>query len=155
MIVEMNYNYDAKLKGNILVVGRKSTFAQNLGKNKTLGNLKELTWASKILLSKEREQQIKNCFVDEKVDFKYVENIDEFDDLLEHIQKRKPRCNENNLGENKELDVLNVLDDVSGLADRSDTFSNFLTVSRKFGLTYVYVFHTLYPTRQLINDTGK
>ena len=63
-------------------------------------NLKEVIWGSKILLSKEREEQSKNCFVDEKVDFKYVENEfdDEFDNLLEHIQKRKPRCNENNLG---------------------------------------------------------
>ena len=33
----MNYNYDAKLEGNILVVGktgcRKTTFVQNIGKN--------------------------------------------------------------------------------------------------------------------------
>ena len=47
---------------------------------------------SKLLLSKERE-------VDEKVDFKYVKNIDDFDNLLEHIQKRKLPCNKNNLGE--------------------------------------------------------
>ena len=99
------------------------------------------------MLSKEREEQIKNCFVDEKVDFKHEEKIDEFVDLLEHIQKRKPGCN--NLGENIELDRLIVLDDVSRLADRSDTFANFLTVSRKFGLTCVYVFYTRYPTGQI------
>ena len=40
------------------------------------------------------------------------------------------------------------MDDVSGLADRSETFSSFLTVSRKFGLTCVYVLHTIYPGRQ-------
>ena len=96
---------------------------------------------SKLLLSKERE-------VDEKVDFKYVKNIDDFDNLLEHTQKRKLPCNKNNLGENIELDRLIVSDDVSGLADRSDTFANFLTVSQKFRLTRVYVFHTLYPARQ-------
>ena len=33
------------------------------------GNLKEVIWDSKILLSKEREDQIKECFADEKVDF--------------------------------------------------------------------------------------
>ena len=37
MVVEMNYNYDAKFEGNILVVGktgcRKTTFVQNIGKN--------------------------------------------------------------------------------------------------------------------------
>ena len=37
VVVEMNYNYDAKFEGNILVVERtscgKTTFVQNLGKN--------------------------------------------------------------------------------------------------------------------------
>ena len=51
------------------------------------------------------------------------------------------------LGENRVLDRLIVMDDVSGLADKSETFSNFLTVSREFGLTCVYVFHTIYPGR--------
>ena len=46
------------------------------------------------------------------------------------------------------LDGLIVMDDVSSLADRSEKFPNFLTVSRKFGLTCVYVFHTIYPGRQ-------
>ena len=40
------------------------------------------------------------------------------------------------------------MDDVSGLADRSEEFANFLTVSRKFDLTCVYIFHTIYPMRQ-------
>ena len=40
------------------------------------------------------------------------------------------------------------MDDVSGLADKSDDFSNFLTVSRKYGFSCVYVCHTIYPGRQ-------
>ena len=56
MVVKMNYNYNAKFEGIILVVGRtgcrKTTFVQNLGKSKIFGNLKEVIWASKILLSK-------------------------------------------------------------------------------------------------------
>ena len=40
------------------------------------------------------------------------------------------------------------MDDVSGLADKSEDFSNFLTVSRKYGFSCVYVFHTIYPGRQ-------
>ena len=36
----MNYNYDAKFEGNVLVVGRtgcgKTSFIQNLGKSKIL-----------------------------------------------------------------------------------------------------------------------
>ena len=100
------------------------------------------------MLSKEREKQIKNCFVDEKIDFKYVENVDEFDNLLQYRHKRKPRCNENDLRKNIKLDRLIVLEDVSSLADRSHTFANLLTVSQKFGLICVYVFHTRYPLRQ-------
>ena len=38
-----------------------------------------------------------------------------------------------------------IMDDIQGLADKSENFANFLTVSRKF--TYVYIFHTIYPTR--------
>ena len=34
------------------------------------------------------------------------------------------------------------------LADKSEMFTNFLTVSRKFGLTCVYIFHMIYPARQ-------
>ena len=49
----MNYSFDAKFEGNILVVGKtgcgKTTFVQNLGKNKMFGEIKELTWLSKDL----------------------------------------------------------------------------------------------------------
>ena len=41
-----------------------------------------------------------------------------------------------------------VMNKVSGLADISEEFTNFLTVSRKYGLTCVHIFHTIYPTRQ-------
>ena len=78
----------------------------------------------------------------------YPNNIDEFEDLLEICQRKKQDCKENVLEENIVLDRLIVMDGVSGLADRSEKFSNFLTVSRKFGLTCVYVFHTIYPGRQ-------
>ena len=51
------------------------------------------------------------------------------------------------MGENTLLDRLIVMDDVSGPADKSTDFANFLTVSRKFRFTCVYIFHTIYPTR--------
>ena len=40
------------------------------------------------------------------------------------------------------------MDEVSGLADKSNKFGNFLTVARKFNFTVVYVFHTMYPSKQ-------
>ena len=51
------------------------------------------------------------------------------------------------MGENTFLDRLIVMDDISGLADKSENFANFLIVSRKFGFTCIYIFHTIYPTR--------
>lgn len=46
------------------------------------------------------------------------------------------------------LDKLIAMDDVSGLADKSDEFANFFTVSRKYGITCLYIFHTVYPSRE-------
>ena len=46
------------------------------------------------------------------------------------------------------LDRLTVMDNVSGPAYRSEEFNNVLTVSRKYGLTCAYIFHTIYLTRQ-------
>ena len=51
------------------------------------------------------------------------------------------------MGENNVFNKLTVIDDVSGLADKSDNFSNIFTVSRKFNFTCAYIFHTIYPTR--------
>ena len=149
---EIKYTYDGKFEGNILIVGRtgcgKTTFVQNLGKNKLFGDVKEVYWISKIELSKDREDNIRDCFTDQVVKFDYPNNVEEFDDLLETYRLRKAEYIENDLGENMVLDKVIVMDDVSGLADRSNEFANFLTVSRKYGVTCVYIFHTIYPTRQ-------
>ena len=46
------------------------------------------------------------------------------------------------------LDKLIVMDNVSGLADKSDEFAIFLTVSRKYGSTSVYIFYMIYSSRR-------
>ena len=74
--------------------------------------------------------------------------MEDFTDLLEIYKRKKSGCNENYLSENMILDRVIVMDDVSGLADKSEEFANFLTVSRKYKLTYRYIFHKIYPTRQ-------
>ena len=59
------------------------------------------------------------------------------------------------------LDKLIVMNDVSGLADKSDEFANFLTVSRKYGITClhflyyiskIYSLYILYNKTKLAND---
>ena len=62
------------------------------------------------------------------MDFKYPKNIDEFDDLLDYFQRQKAPLNENYLGQNIKFDKFIVMEDVLGLADKSVTFANSLTV---------------------------
>ena len=149
---EIKYTYNGKFEGNILIVGRtgcgKTIFVQNLGKNKIFGGIKEVYWVSKIELSKNREENIGDCFANQTVKFDYPNNVEEFDDLLEVYRRRKADYIENDLGENMVLDKLVVMDEVSRLADKSDKFANFLTISRRYDLICVYIFHTIYPTRQ-------
>ena len=82
----MNYSYDAKFEVNILVVGTigcgKTTFVQNLGKNKIFGGIKEVTWLSKIPLSRERENNIRGYFIDDQINFKYPNTVEDFEELL-------------------------------------------------------------------------
>ena len=90
---EMNYSYDAKFEGNILVVGRagcgETTFVQSLGKNKMFGEIKEVTWLSKIPLSKEREDNIRSCFINEQIDSKYPNTVEDFEELVEFFREKK------------------------------------------------------------------
>ena len=51
------------------------------------------------------------------------------------------------MGEDHVFNKLIVMDNVSGLADKSDNLANFLSVPRKLNFTCVNVFHTIYPTR--------
>ena len=61
---------------------------------------------------------------------------------------KKAEYTENDLGENMVYGKVIFMENVSGLADKSDEFVNFLTVSRKYGVTCVYIFHTVYQARQ-------
>ena len=138
----------------MLIVGRtgcgKTTFIQKLGQNRMFGDeIVEDFWVSKIFLTPERENTIRDCFMDQHVQFAYPNNIDDFNYLIDSfmINKSQPIV-ENELGELPHIDKLIIMDDVSGLADKSEEFSNFLTVSRKYGFSCVYLFHTVYPGRQ-------
>ena len=55
---------------------------------------------------------------------------------------------DNEIGEQPAVTRLITMDDVSGLGDKYEELSNFLTVSRKYDFSCLYVFHTIYPGRQ-------
>ena len=65
-----------------------------------------------------KRKNISGCFIDEHIDFKYPNTIDDFDDLLQFFQRKKAPCNENDLGENIKLDMLIIMDNVLDLADQ-------------------------------------
>ena len=62
-IVVENVTYDGRFSGNIIVVGQfrcgKTSFVQNLDKNRIFGHIETVGWISKIELSKDREEQIR------------------------------------------------------------------------------------------------
>ena len=49
----------------------------------------------------------------------------------------------------KKTQLFIVMHDVSGLADRSNTFANFLAVTRKFGYHCIYLFHIFYWKKEI------
>ena len=145
--MEKEYTYDRKFHGNILVVGRtgcgKTTFIQKLGKNKLFGSeISDIFWVSKIVLSTEREDSIRGSFVEQEVHFSCPHDLEDFNYLVENFTQDKSEYVDNELGENLQVNELIIMDDFSGLADKSQEFSNFLTVSRKYGYSCLYVFHT-------------
>ena len=151
-----SYSYNGQFDGNIMVVGRtgcgKTTFIQNLGRNRMFGsNIYLVYWVSKIKLSAEREHFIRESFPEQTVKFAYPNNLDEFNYLIDLFMSQKvPEDNSSvgGAGEKTPIDKLIVMDDVSGPADKWEDFSNLLTVSRKYGFSCLYVFHTIYPGRQ-------
>ena len=86
-----------------------------------------------------------------------MKELEEHDLLIETFKLRseaedneKDTKNVKNLfGENKKMNRLIVMDYISGVADISKKFANFLTVSRKFGYHCVYVFHVISPSTQI------
>ena len=78
--------YDGKFNENTLIVGQtgcnKTTFTQNLAKNKMFAKLKEIFWLSKIMLSQDREQDTLSCF-DLKVNPKYPQTLNDFNTVTD------------------------------------------------------------------------
>ena len=159
----MNFRYNRTFSNNILVVGQmicgKTSFVQSLGKKRIFGDgLLKVDWISKIYLTKNREDKIKICFKYTHIEFHYPDDMDNFNLLIKTFQKETrdndQEANNNNdnciiFRENKKIDKLTVRDDVSGLADKSNDFSNFLTVSRIFGYICLYIFHIIYLTKSI------
>ena len=127
--MEKKYSYNGQCNGNILVVGRtgcgKTTFIQMLGRNKLFGSeISDVFWISKNVLTSEREDSIKESFINQEVHFSYPHDLDDFNYLLENFTQDKSEYIDNELGENLQVNKLITMDDVSCLADKSNEFLN-------------------------------
>ena len=128
--MEKKYTYQGQFNGSILVVGRtgrgKTTFIERLGRNKLFGsNINNVFWVSKIVLSKEREDIIRDSFIDQKVHFSYPHDLDDFNYLVKNFTQEKSQYVDSEPGENFTLNEFILMDSVSGLADRSNKFQTF------------------------------
>ena len=155
----MNDIYNGQFNGNILLVGRtgcgKTTFFEKLALNKFFGEIVKTEWVSGIETDASREVEIQSCFNNE-TEVHIATEKDELDALIDNFKLKAQENDDkdsvnlsNSFGEIKKMDRLIVLDDVSGVADLSKKFANFLTVSRKYGYNCVYVFHLILPTNQI------
>ena len=116
------------IMGNVLVVGKtsckKPTFLQKLGINKFFWKLVKTEWVSGIEIEKSGKAEIQSCF-DNPVEVHVAKEPDKLASLIETFQLRTrdlvddDNVNLNNsiFGENKKMDRLIVMDDVSGVAE--------------------------------------
>ena len=128
--MEKEYTYDGQFDGNILVVGRtgcgKTTFIKKLGGNKLFGSqINNVFWVSKIVLSEEREELIRESFADQEVHFSYPHDIDGFNYLIENFTREKSDYVDSKLGENLVVNKLIVIDNVSVLLIDLTNFQTF------------------------------
>ena len=159
----MSSVYDGRFSGNVLVAGRtdcgKTIFLEKLAINKFFGDIIKTERISGIEIDKKREAEIQSCFSNE-TEIHIAKEADELDSLIDTFKLRSDNetndnsynshsYNSHSFGENKKLDRLIVMVEISGVADISKKFANFLTVSRKFGYNYVDVFHLIISSRQV------
>ena len=156
--MEKSSIYDGQFSGNILVAGRtgcgKTTFLEKLGLYHFFGDIVKTEWISGIDIDEKREAEIQSSFSNE-TEVHIVKEPNELDSLIKtfKLKSHEEITDENNVNisfdKNKKPNRLIVMDDVSGLADVSKKFANFLTVSKKFGYHCVYIFHVITPSTQI------
>ena len=132
----------------------KQHLLKKLGLNNFFGDIIKTEWISGIGIDKQREAEIQSQFSNE-TEVHIAKEQDELESLTETFKLRSREESDNNdnvnnsFGENKKLDRLIIMDDVSGVADISKKFANILTFSKKFGYSCVYVFHVIVPASQI------
>ena len=76
--------------------------------------------------------------------------MEEFEKGRENAVSNSNYVAENVYGVNEKMDQPFVMNDVSALADKSNNFASFLTISQKFKYKCVYIFHIIYPEKSIM-----
>ena len=157
-MVALKTEYNAELNGNILVIGPtnsgKTSLIQSWAVNNFFGkNIKNVYWASSLRLDSTRKNEIDSYFENVSLKFARVSDRDELEMFLEDLknvadndnkeQQQQQQQSSSSLGESNNFTSLVIFDDMSTIADKSKAFSHFLTVSRKYGYSCVYILHNL------------
>ena len=121
--------------------------------NNFFGNIEKTELVSGIVIDKKREAEIQSYFKNE-TEVHIAQDQDKLDSLINTFKQRSHENYDNSnvnsfFSENRKMDRLIIMDDVSGVADISKNLSNFLPVSRKFGYNCVYLFHVIVPSSQV------
>ena len=112
----------------------KPHFLKSLDQIISFGDIIKTEWISGIDIDKKREAGTQSYFSN-KTEVHVAKEPDELDSLIETFKLRsQENITDNNnvnnsFGESQKLDRLIIMDDVSGVADVSKKFANFLTVS--------------------------
>ena len=78
--------------------------------NKLFGSeINDAFWVSRIILSKEREDFIRESFDGKKVYFSYLRDLDNFNYLIEKFTQGKSEYIDNELGENLHINKLIIM----------------------------------------------
>ena len=132
----------------------KTHFVQKLGLNNFFGKIVKTEWVSFISLSKSRQAEIQSC-LNSKVGFHHVQDIDDLKELIETFKLRTENLVQNDnvsssiYGENKIMDRLIVMDDISGLPDSCKELADFIAITRKYRYHCIYLFHIITPDKEI------
>ena len=109
---------------------------------------------SSTFLRKAREAEIQDCF-NVEVEFHDTEYTKNLKELIPTFKLRSKALIENHdtnnsmFGENKIMDCLIVMSNVSGIAHSQKEFADFLTITRKNCYHCIYVFHIIIPVTNI------
>ena len=148
-------SYSSSLYGNIMILGKtgsgKTSLVQRWGLNGFF-KVNKVYWISSLELDENRKTEIDSSF-NQDVVFTVAPNVTILEKVIHELkiiaeQKQQERETESFderdfIGEKTRYDSLVVFDDMSTIADRSNVFGHFLTVSRKFNYVCVYIFHII------------